>query len=391
MNLPQDFTRLMTEQYGHDTASALQHTLCNTPPEVSVRLNPHKFPACGEHELKSRLSASPVPWCPGGYYLPQRPPFTMDPLLHAGAYYVQEASSMYIDNIMRTHLPHVATGTPCHGLDLCAAPGGKSTLLMGMLPAGSTLICNEPVARRAQVLAENMDKWTRTVQGEYPVRCIVTQQFPEAFSHSKEMFDFIVVDAPCSGEGMFRKDEEAARQWSMEGVLACQARQRDILETIYPCLRSDGLLVYSTCTFNHYEDEDNTRWILSHLGTSLLEERHFLPGRDHGEGFYVAAFRKTSAPSGYDGFAAHLPAAIYDSRHDGSVADSVHDLTYDEALHYLRGEALHIACERGMTLLTYKGLPLGMGKSVGTRINNLYPTAWRIRTTHLTPFSLIED
>lgn len=393
VSLPPDFIRMMQEQYGSDAACALCHALLETEPEVSVRINPRKRPQTTEGETfpsGTEFTLTPVPWCREGFYLSGRPPFTMDPLLHAGAYYVQEASSMYLAEILHRY---AALEAPVQALDLCAAPGGKSTLLAGLLPAGSTLICNEPMPKRAQVLAENVQKWTRMRDGLYPVRCIVTQQMPDDFARFTDCFDLIVTDVPCSGEGMFRKDEEAVRGWSPEAVMRCSRRQRDIVEAVWPCLREGALLVYSTCTFNRFEDEDNVRWICERLGGTLLEERHFLPGRDRGEGFYIAAVRKNAGTSSRNGGerqplpSMRLMRTLYDSDAQPAQGHFV-ALNYDEALHYLRGEALRLEAPRGPVTLTYAGLVLGEGKSVGSRINNLYPAPWRIRTTYLSRFSL---
>ena len=289
MQLPEDFVHLMHEQYDADTADALCRALCNTEPEVSIRLNPRK----GQPLILDNVRAEAVSWCPDAYYLSERPAFTFDPLLHAGAYYVQEASSMYIAELIHNS-QFIIHNTPVTALDLCAAPGGKSTLLAGLLPEGSVLIRNEPMPKRAQVLAENMQKWTRMAEGKYPVRSIVTQNYPADFAAFTDAFDLLVTDVPCSGEGMFRKDEVAVREWSLQNVDLCWHRQREILQDIWHTLKPGGLLIYSTCTFNRYEDEDNARWICDTLGGELLEERHFLPGRDRGEGFYCAAIRKLS-------------------------------------------------------------------------------------------------
>lgn len=394
VSLPPDFIRMMQEQYGSDAACALCHALLETEPEVSVRINPRKRPQIAEGEALAlqteEFTLTPVPWCREGFYLSGRPPFTMDPLLHAGAYYVQEASSMYLDEILHRY---AALKAPVQALDLCAAPGGKSTLVAGLLPEGSTLLCNEPMAKRAQVLSENVQKWTRMREGHYPVRCIVTQQMPADFARFTDCFDLIVTDVPCSGEGMFRKDEEAVRGWSPEAVMRCSALQREIVETVWPTLREGALLVYSTCTFNRFEDEDNVRWICEHLGGTLLEERHFLPGRDRGEGFYIAAVRKNAGTSSRNGGerqplpSMRLMRTLYDSNAQPAQEHFV-ALSYDDALHYLRGEALRLEAPRGPVTLTYAGLVLGEGKSVGSRINNLYPAPWRIRTTYLSRFSL---
>jgi len=396
MPLPEDFVRLMHEQYGKDTADALCQALSETDPEVSIRLNPRK----GQPLVMENVNAEPVSWCPDAYYLSERPAFTFDPLLHAGAYYVQEASSMYIAELVRKAMFNVQCSmfnAPIAALDLCAAPGGKSTLLASLLPEGSVLISNEPMPKRAQVLAENMQKWTRMTKGEYPVRCIVTQNYPADFTAFTDTFDLLVTDVPCSGEGMFRKDEVAVQDWSLQNVDLCWHRQREILQDIWHTLKPGGLLIYSTCTFNHFEDEDNARWICDTLGAELLEERHFLPGRDRGEGFYCAAIRKNSPiqnsvaenNSQLPMFNAQcsmlnvIPPAF-------TVAPDMPrvELSYTEALQYLRREAVRVPAPRGMVLLCYKGYVLGPGKCVGNRINNLYPEQWRIRTTYTTPFSL---
>ena len=395
MTLPEDFVRMMHEQYDADTADSLCHALCDTEPEVSIRLNPRK----GKTLSIENLDVEACPWCPDAYYLHERPAFTFDPLLHAGAYYVQEASSMYVSQLLRHHFP---VSGPSAALDLCAAPGGKSTLLASLLPPGSILVSNEPMLKRAQVLAENMQKWTRTAEGEYPVRSVVTQNYPTDFVGFTDSFDLLLTDVPCSGEGMFRKDEVAVQDWSLENVDLCWRRQREILQGIWHVLKPGGLLIYSTCTFNHFEDEDNVRWICENLGGMLLEERHFMPGRDRGEGFYCAAIQ--SVPRDEE----QLPSLGVSSDELKSLevklrtlhvlpqAFSVEpdmpriELTYSQALSYLRREAVRVPAPRGMVLLCYKGYVLGPGKCVGNRINNLYPEQWRIRTTYTTPFSLGE-
>ena len=395
MTLPEDFVRMMHEQYGADTADSLCHALCDTEPEVSIRLNPRK----GKTLSIENLDVEACPWCPDAYYLHERPAFTFDPLLHAGAYYVQEASSMYVSQLLRHHFP---VSGPSAALDLCAAPGGKSTLLASLLPQGSILVSNEPMPKRAQVLAENMQKWTRTAEGEYPVRSVVTQNYPTDFVEFTDSFDLLLTDVPCSGEGMFRKDGVAVQDWSLQNVDLCWRRQREILQGIWHVLKPGGLLIYSTCTFNHFEDEDNVRWICENLGGMLLEERHFLPGRDRGEGFYCAAIQSVprdeeQLPSlGISSDELKSLEAKLRTLHVLPQAFSVEpdmpriELTYSQALSYLRREAVRVPAPRGMVLLCYKGYVLGPGKCVGNRINNLYPEQWRIRTTYTTPFSLGE-
>ena len=197
---------------------------------------------------------------------------------------------MYVAKVLQEFMP---TGKPLLALDLCAAPGGKSTLLQSLLPEGSTLISNEPIAKRAQVLAENMQKWMMG-QPESAPQSIVTQNYPADFGALTGQVDILLTDVPCSGEGMFRKEEDARKDWSLENVMMCQQRQREILNDIWHVLKPGGLLIYSTCTFNRFEDEDNTRKICDEMGGFCVFERHFLPGRDRGEGFYLAAIKAPS-------------------------------------------------------------------------------------------------
>ena len=419
----------MREHYGDETADALCKALATTEPEVSVRLNPRKLSS--DELLAYRPGLERVPWCPDAFYLKERPAFTFDPLLHAGAYYVQEASSMYVASLTPTLSngegalpwpftpPLEGTGEAFVALDLCAAPGGKSTLLQSLLPEGSLLICNEPIAKRSQVLAENMQKWM-TGQPATAPQVVVTQNYPADFGALTGKVDILLTDVPCSGEGMFRKDEDARKEWSLDNVRMCQQRQRSILQDIWHVLKPGGLLIYSTCTFNRYEDEDNVRYICDEMGGFCITERHFLPGRDRGEGFYVAAIRKQQQqvspdPSqGEENRRDHSPLlgkgrgrlfsglhVLYDSASSEQSplfppplevqGETVFiELNYSEALQYLRREALRVDAPRGPVTLCYRGLILGPGKGVGSRINNLYPEQWRIRTTYTTPCSLLE-
>lgn len=412
--IPGDFVRLMHEHYEGAVADVLCDALEATAPEVSVRLNPHKLSAADV--LACNPDLEPVPWCPEAFYLKERPAFTFDPLLHAGAYYVQEASSMYIAPLLlpkRGENYIVGEASPREGmvgtapllaLDLCAAPGGKSTLLQSLLPEGSLLISNEPIAKRAQILAENMQKWMMG-QPETAAQVVVTQMYPADFGFLTGCVDVLLADVPCSGEGMFRKDEGARKDWSLENVRMCQQRQRQIIGDIWHVLKPGGLLIYSTCTFNRYEDEDNVRWICDEMGGFLLFERHFLPGLDRGEGFYVAAIRVLDGDEGQGLMSKkeQLSPQRWASRIKSFVPKSILpasfaiqedapriELSYNEALQYLRREALRVDAPRGPVTLCYRGLVLGPGKGVGSRINNLYPDAWRIRTTYTTPFSLLD-
>ncbi len=279
---------------------------------VSIRLNAARLPA----DTWPAGAVGRVPWCPEGVYLSQRPQFTADPLLHAGAYYVQEASSMFLAHVLRTLILHPSLSLfHSHAaLDLCAAPGGKSTILRSLLPPECQLVSNEPLRQRAQVLAENLTKWGAD-------NVVVTQAYAREIAQvaladrSFEGFDIILADVPCSGEGMIRKEEEAIRQWSPAFVAECAALQRSIVADIWPALRPNGILIYSTCTFNPEEDEQNVEWIASELGADIipipvdpswnikgdlrrekpfgdLPCHHFIPGEVQGEGFFIAVLKK---------------------------------------------------------------------------------------------------
>lgn len=325
-------------------------------PMVSVRLNPWRtaatrscnpmqekplpeklLPPMASSALEEALPLDrPVPWCTSGYYLTDRPLFTLDPLLHAGAYYVQEASSMFLEQVMRRYVNE----GPVAMLDLCAAPGGKSTHARALLPEGSLLVSNEVMKVRSQILAENLTKW-----GHPDV--VVTRSDPADFTALEEVFDVVLTDVPCSGEGMFRKDEGAISDWSLENVELCCQRQRRILADVWPALKPGGLLIYSTCTYNLEEDEANVEWICRQLGAEVLPlEVHsdwgitgslprqadgllhqtdglacsspatslpvarFLPHRTRGEGLFMAALRKHggNASAEEDAFAANAAA-----------------------------------------------------------------------------------
>ncbi len=290
---------MLRAEMPEDEASALAAALSGDGRVTSIRLNRQKTELYG---LPCTAAEDAVPWCADGRYLAGRPQFTFDPLLHAGCYYVQEASSMFLEQALGQHLQK---DKGCVALDLCAAPGGKSTHLRQLLPGGSLLVSNEYVRQRANVLAENMTKW-----GHPDV--IVTNNAPADFARLQAAFDVIVADVPCSGEGMFRKDETAVAEWSTANVEMCRQRQRDIIADVWQALKGGGLLVYSTCTFNTREDEENVAWIASELGADILPVAlhdgwdiagnmlrgadfpvcRFLPGRIRGEGFFMAVLRK---------------------------------------------------------------------------------------------------
>lgn len=295
MVLPQEFTTYTRALMGDELYEKLHAALDQEPP-VSLRLNPFKT-INGETEVCNVDEG--VAWSDNGYYLSGRPNFTFDPLFHAGAYYVQEASSMFVAWIVKQLIHSSITM-----LDLCAAPGGKSTALRSVLPQGSLLFCNEPITQRASILAENVQKFGHPDM-------VVTSNFAADYRKSGLQFDAILADVPCSGEGMFRKDAGAIAEWSETNVEHCWRLQREIIADIWPCLKPGGLLIYSTCTFNDKENERNVEWIAQELGAihdlppipsawkitgsigSYFPACRFIPGVSKGEGLFLCVLRKS--------------------------------------------------------------------------------------------------
>ena len=396
--------RHIREAIGEDRAGVLESALCESP-SVSVRLNPDKPCAVPS-------GAARVPWSPHGYILGERPNFTLDPLFHAGCYYVQDSSAMFAGHVFRHLTAELFPGQePLRVLDLCAAPGGKTTDLAASLRerngGGNTLVSNEVMRGRAAVLSDNVARW-----GDPDVT--VTSCDPAAFARFAGYFDVILADVPCSGEGMFRKDPGAVRDWSPDAVALCAARQRRILSDAWPCLREGGLLVYATCTFNRSENDGNVAWICDSLGAETLrlpggalfegilpvESGYLLiPGYVPGEGQYVAALRKT-APSGCGGWTdlgllRPLRRGVPRPETKGSrqvptedmalslsfdaAAWPVVDVDRETALKYLHRDSFSLPGEpAGYLALSYMGHPLGFVKNLGSRCNNLHPQGRRI-------------
>ncbi|MDE6483764.1 MAG: RsmB/NOP family class I SAM-dependent RNA methyltransferase, partial [Rikenellaceae bacterium] len=222
----------------------------------SVRANPCKG-WCPPH------GAVPVAWCDEGFSLPERPLFTLDPAFHGGAYYVQEAGSMFVGYLARHALDMSGSEHPCV-LDLCAAPGGKSTHLSSLLGERGTLVANEVIRGRVSILADNIRKWGLA-------NTIVTGSDPAAFGAMGGLFDIMVIDAPCSGEGMFRKEPEALAQWSPDNVRMCVERGRRIIADAWDALAEGGILIYSTCTYNRHENEETVEWIADSFDTEAVD------------------------------------------------------------------------------------------------------------------------
>jgi len=323
---------------------------------------------------------------------------------------------------------------PVVTLDLCAAPGGKTTCARTSLPAGSLLFSNEPIGKRAQILAENVQKF-----GHEDV--VVTNNYPRDYKKTKLRFDVIIADVPCSGEGMFRKDPQSIEEWSPQNVENCWQLQRSIIADIWDNLKPGGILIYSTCTFNAHEDEENIAWILNEYDAELLsvptEEAwnitgslienpfkdgrdfpvyRFIPGKTRGEGIFMAIIRKRGENDALNSKTTiDIDKAITEARKrlrilshgvkegmqkgknvipdhtlalsfsaDKSVYPNV-EVDYQTAIAYLRHEAIVLSSDapRGIVLLTYKGYPIGFAKNLGNRANNLYPQEWRIKSTHI--------
>jgi 16S rRNA C967 or C1407 C5-methylase (RsmB/RsmF family)/NOL1/NOP2/fmu family ribosome biogenesis protein len=290
---PEEFIERILSQNQIDPSSLLRSL--EEPSPVSIRLNPGKW-------NRIPTGSEKVPWCNTGFYLESRPSFTLDPLFHAGCYFPREASGMFLEQVFE----QIAVNTEdIRILDLCAAPGGKSTQLSDLIGKDSVLISNEVIKSRSVVLAETLTKWGNG-------NTVVTQNDPSAFTKLKSYFDIIVIDAPCSGEGMFR-DKTAVDQWSMGNAKLCQERQRRIIGDVWPSLKENGLLVYSTCTFNPGENEENIKWLTENhraeclrldikdfKGIEEIDYRGiygygFYPDRIRGEGFFISVIRKVES------------------------------------------------------------------------------------------------
>lgn len=375
---PEGFQTLLEASVGPERAAVALEAL-QKEPSVSIRLNPAKIKECPFPGARN------VPWSPHGYLLPERPVFTLDPLFHAGAYYVQDSSAMFAGHVFRS-LPLKENPAV---LDLCAAPGGKTTDLAASLRERFgdrfTLIANEVMRSRYGILRSNVETWGDSRVG-------TVSRDPSAFGNAP-LFDVILADVPCSGEGMFRKDAQAVADWSPEAVQFCAARSRRILRDIWPTLRPGGILLYSTCTFNHYENDDTVEWAAAELGADILPPAAqdpvlgtrcgalLLPGLVPGEGQYVAALQKHEGESGllrpgnlFSLLGASVPAPAPDQLPRW-------DTDRRTALRYLHGDALALPPEApaGPLIICYKGLSLGPAKNLGKRCNNLYPKAKRIR------------
>ncbi|MBK7410211.1 MAG: RNA methyltransferase [Saprospirales bacterium] len=447
IQLPDTFAAQMQGLLGQEYPAFLE--ALEQPAPVSIRLHPAKPSRWGKESLET------VPWHPDGRYLTERPVFTLDPLFQAGAYYVQEASSMLIAEAVRQLAD---LNRPLRALDLCAAPGGKTTLLASLLPEDSLLIANEVIQSRTVPLRHNIAKWGLP-------HVWACNHDSREFEPLASYFDLVLVDAPCSGEGLFRKDSEAISEWSLNNVELCCGRQKRILADAAPLLAPGGILLYSTCTYNQQEDSENARWLASEFG---LEYRPLqfpsdwgiadtgvgyqcYPHRVKGEGFFLACFQKPgtgkSAPSplgrpnkkwtlpprpdlntwgktwihpekeavflqNINQELWFLPAALLEEalflssilyrllpgqafgQQKGkdlvpapelALSTWLHpeipsvELDQPQALRFMRKEPLEGISGAGWHLMRYEGLGLGWAKLLPNRLNNYFPTEWRIR------------
>ena len=420
----------------------------HTPSPVSIRINPAKGHAAAERQ--------PVPWTRYGQYLPSRPVFTLDPLFHAGTYYVQEASSMFLEQALRQA---VDLDQALNVLDLCAAPGGKSTHMLSLLNRDSLLVSNEAIRSRANILSENIQKWG------YP-NSIVTNNDPADFRKLTGFFDVVVVDAPCSGEGLFRKEPDAMDEWSPDNVQLCAARQKRIVSDVWNALRENGIFIYCTCTYNTTENEDNLKWLRNKSDVEFIKlsidpawgieevtegnifAYRFFPHKTSGEGFFITVIRKRESTEQvrikprkaigeprketlvtlkswlvpdrdavffqFNDLIFYAPLSktkeiefllqslkivyagtnVATLKRDKLVPDHAMALSIElnkdnfprvevreeDALKYLRRDNIQLPdAAVGFTLLTYQKLSVGWVNVLANRVNNMYPSEWKVR------------
>lgn len=445
--IPSEFQSQIQELLPNEAEAFFQSLDTDSP--TSIRFNPLK-------NYSGKLEGDTIPWTENGIYLKERPSFTLDPAFHAGGYYVQEASSMVLEQVLKQS---VNLEEDVLALDLCGAPGGKSTHIQSLLSEGSLLVSNEVIKTRANILAENTTKWGLP-------NMVITNNDPSHFDRLNVQFDVIVVDAPCSGEGLFRREPEAMKEWSPEAVKLCATRQQRILADIWPALKPGGVLVYSTCTYNSLENEENLKWLHEQLdaegipiqlnndwGFSATETLgihgfHAYPHKVKGEGFFIAAVRKTDGhkkkmrkgkkpinlaskqeiqnispwlintnrfdfikhndlfiaiPDHWKDIIHELNSNLYIisegieigrlkgkklipheslalSTQLNHEAISTFELNNNEAIQFLRKDSFDFDnMPNGWNLITYQGLGLGWANRIQQRVNNYYPTNWRIR------------
>jgi 16S rRNA C967 or C1407 C5-methylase (RsmB/RsmF family)/NOL1/NOP2/fmu family ribosome biogenesis protein len=451
MQLPEKLLRSLEGIEGFDK-EAFERVHQSGERVTSIRINPLKMPVVSSewsvgYTHDSQLTTH-VPWSQYGYYLSQRPSFTFDPLFHAGCYYVQEASSMFLEQALKQTVDLTRS---LKVLDLAAAPGGKSTHVQSLISKDSLLVSNEVIRSRSNILTHNIIKWGGG-------NIVVTNNDPKNFARLENYFDVIVVDAPCSGSGLFRRDEEAIGEWSENNVQLCRQRQQRIVADVWPALKKEGIMIYSTCSYSKEEDEEIIRWMKDNLSmvncqlsidenwniVESAEGYRFWPDKLKGEGFFIACVKKldgedeneirarekfdllskkeveivkrwvqetddvfVKVPGREYAVSERLLAdvnvlsnnlhVIYFGTLIGElmrdklipchelamsqlISDSIErvELTYEQAIAYLKKKELNIDPGKGWKLVSYKNYPLGWINVLSNRINNYYPKELRI-------------
>lgn len=353
MPLPTAFVQQMRDLLKADYNSFEQALQETTP--TSIRLNPYK-PSAGLNAVENVL------WNEQGYYLPKRPVFTLDPAFHGGTYYVQEASSMFLAAVAWQQLDFTQS---LKILDLCAAPGGKSTLLLSLLNDQSLLVANEVIRSRFHILSENLQKWGRS-------NVVVSNHDPADFKKLAGFFDLVLVDAPCSGEGLFRKEQKARSEWSMDHVELCAARQKRILAAAEQLVAPEGLLIYCTCTYNETENSQNVKWLEANFDLAeqfitldqawnvqrMQKGYQLFPHQVKGEGFFISALKKGATTKGYK--AAKTTQLTKISK--GEKVNFQHLLSDPNRFCYFKGQAEQVYAFPKATLADYEQIQAALPK-----------------------------
>ncbi|MCH2214662.1 MAG: hypothetical protein MK086_05775 [Flavobacteriales bacterium] len=445
MILPKDFIESLP--LSKDERKDLVDTILEGNAPVSIRVNPFK--------ARPSVKFEKIAWCNDAFYLSDRPSFTADPAFHAGAYYPQEASSMFLSRVIQSMK---RPNGPIAVLDLCAAPGGKSTLLRSILEDGDFLLSNEIVPKRASILFENIQKWGHE-------HTAISNYSPAQLGESSGVFDLILADVPCSGEGLFRKQTSAIDQWSLKNVQTCVVRQRDILDDIWPSLKEGGILIYSTCTYNLSENEENLIWLKRKYDIEFLEiplhpnetiiqafseevkGYRFLPHITKGEGFFISAIRKLGSSKKMKSKKTHLKQGRIPNVTDRTVLNTKNEvfllsdfghqvlsgldnhskvfspgyrigemkrekfipdhgwflwrkqsetrkvvLSYHQSISFLKcHDANGNFSGRGKVMVEFDGFNLGHGKEEKARVVSKYPKNYRIRMESVNDYQKIVD
>jgi 16S rRNA C967 or C1407 C5-methylase (RsmB/RsmF family)/NOL1/NOP2/fmu family ribosome biogenesis protein len=369
---PKEFIKRLDSQKYIEKETLLK--ALHEPSPASIRINPSKRKNTPEN-------SEPVPWCNSGYYLGMRPSYTLDPFFHSGCYYPQEASGMFIEQVIKQT---GGIGEKSRILDLCGAPGGKSTHLSHLIGPGNLLVSNEVIRSRAAILAETITKWGSG-------NTLVTQNDPAMFGRLSGYFDIILLDAPCSGEGMFRS-KTAVDEWSVENTVHCSVRQKRILMDIWPALKENGLLIYCTCTFNPGENEENIKWLTGKHQAECLQLNitdfkgiteidfqgiygyGFYPDKVRGEGFFISVVRKTASQK-ENNVRSHRKVELTPDKNDIAVAGKWTDFSNERLLKW-GDECIAVPCAMEDYIYLFQNLKI---VKAGTKLfvvkkNNYLPS-----------------